>query len=77
MKQRRTRHVNAPCARQMSSERLRAALGNIGTKIVCAVDRSDAEIMAKKLFMVNGEEIKHEVENDLQQEKMHPLQYPV
>jgi Type IV secretion-system coupling protein DNA-binding domain len=60
---------------QMTSERLRAALGNIGTKIVFAVDRSDAEIMAKKLFMVDGEEIKHEVENEFQQEKSHPVYY--
>jgi Type IV secretion-system coupling protein DNA-binding domain len=60
---------------QMPSERLRAALGNIGTKIVFAVDRSDAEIMAKKLFMVDGEEIKHEVEDELQQEKSHPVYY--
>jgi Type IV secretion-system coupling protein DNA-binding domain len=60
---------------QMPSERMRSALGNIGTKIVFAVDRADAEIMAKKLFMVDGEEIKHEVENEYQQEKSHPVYY--
>jgi len=60
---------------QMTSERMRAALGNIGTKVVFAVDREDAEIMAKKLFSVNGERIKHEVENEYQQEKTHPLYY--
>jgi hypothetical protein len=60
---------------QMMSGRMRAALGNIGTKVVFAVDRVDAEIMAKKLFMVDGERVKHEVENEYQQEKSHPLYY--
>jgi hypothetical protein len=60
---------------QMTSERLRTALGNVGTKVVFAVDRTDAEIMAKKMFLVNGEEIKHEVENEVQQEKSHPVYY--
>lgn len=60
---------------QMTSERLRSALGNIGTKIVFAVDRVDAEVMAKKLFQADGERIKHEVENEYQQEKTHPVYY--
>jgi Type IV secretion-system coupling protein DNA-binding domain len=60
---------------QMSSERIKGALGNIGTKIVFAVDRDDAEIMAKKLFMISGEDIKHEVEDERQQEKSHPMFY--
>lgn len=60
---------------QMVSERMRSALGNIGTKIVFAVDRIDAEIMAKKLFQPDSERIKHEVENEYQQEKTHPVFY--
>jgi hypothetical protein len=60
---------------QMENARLVSALSNIGTKIVFTVDRSDAEIMAKKLFAVDGEEIKHEVENEVQQDKSHPVYY--
>ena len=60
---------------QMTSERMRAALGNIGTKIVFAVDRVDAEIMVKKLFQISGEDIKHEVEDEIHQEKTHPVFY--
>ncbi len=60
---------------QMTSERIQAALGNIGTKIVFAVDRGDAEIMAKKLYQVTSEEVKHEVSSSEQQGRMHPLYY--
>ena len=62
---------------QLESSHLIAALGNIGTQVVFAVDRGDAEIMAKKLFSVEVEEIKHEVPNKAQQGKMHPLYYSV
>lgn len=60
---------------QLTSARIQAALGNIGTKIVFAVDRGDAEIMVKKLYQVSTEEIKHQVEDPLQQEKTHPVFY--
>lgn len=60
---------------QMPGERLRAALGNIGTKIVFAADRDDAEVMARKLFFASGENIKHEVENEGQQDRTHPVYY--
>jgi Type IV secretion-system coupling protein DNA-binding domain len=60
---------------QMTSERLRSALGNVGTKIVFAADRADAEVMARQLFLVSGEAIKHEVEDEHQQEKSHPVYY--
>ncbi len=60
---------------QISSERMPAALGNIGTKIVFAIDRLDAEIMAKKLFLVDGEQVKHEVVEKAQQERSHPVFY--
>lgn len=54
---------------------MRSALGNIGTKIVFAVDRVDAEVMAKKLFLVSGEEIKHEVVDEVALDKTHPVFY--
>ncbi len=60
---------------QMTSERLQVALGNIGTKIVFAVDRTDAELMAKKLFQISGDEVKHEVEDSDHQDKTHPVFY--
>ncbi len=60
---------------QVDYERMRSALGNIGTKIVFAVDRDDAEIMAKKLFVISGEEIKHQVESSDAQERTHPVFY--
>jgi hypothetical protein len=59
----------------IESERMRAALGNIGTKVVFAVDRADAEIMAKKLFAVDGERVKHAVADDEAQERSHPVYY--
>jgi len=55
--------------------RMRGALGNVQTKIVFGVEREDAEIMAKKLFSVNGEEVKHEVKDEWQQERTHPVFY--
>lgn len=57
------------------SERMTSALGNIGTKIVFAVDRTDAETMAKKLFLISGEEVKHTVESEPHQDKTHPVFY--
>lgn len=60
---------------QVSTERMQSALGNIGTKIVFNVDRADAEVMAKKMFFVDAEQIKHEVEDELHQEKTHPVYY--
>ena len=60
---------------QMTSDYLRAALGNIQTKIIFGVDREDAEVLAKKLFTTSGEEIKHTVADANQQERSHPLFY--
>jgi len=60
---------------QMTSERMQSALGNIGTKVIFAIDRYDAEVMAKKLFTVEIEQIKHEVTDQLQQERSHPVYY--
>ncbi len=60
---------------QMTSQRIQAALGNIGTKIVFAVDRADAEVMAKSLYQVSADEIKHEVASGEGQARTHPLYY--
>lgn len=60
---------------QMDNAHLISALGNVGVKIVFAVDRTDAEVMVKKLFAVGSERIKHEVVDEAQQEKSHPLFY--
>ncbi len=56
-------------------QRMIGALGNIQTKIVFAVDRCDAEILARKLFSVNGERVKHTVSDDAQQDRTHPVFY--
>jgi hypothetical protein len=53
--------------------RVSSALGNVGIKAVFAVDRQDAEVMARKLFTVDTEEIKH----DAQTETQHPLYSPL
>ena len=42
------------------------ALGDIQIKIVFAVERNDAEILARKLFSVNGKQIKHTVIDNAQ-----------
>src|SRR5207245_9498637 len=60
---------------QLRNNYLLSALGNIGTKILFAVDRVDAEVMAKKLFAVDGEQIKHQVTNEYHKEKSHPVYY--
>lgn len=56
-------------------QRMIGALGNIQTKVVFAVDRTDAEILARKLFSVNGERVKHTVSDDAQQDRTHPVFY--
>jgi hypothetical protein len=55
------------------SERMSSALGNVGIKVVFSVDRSDAEVMAPKLFAVNTEEIKREANTDTQHPVFSPL----
>lgn len=60
---------------QMDNTHLVSALGNVGVKIVFAVDRTDAEVMVKKLFAVDSERVKHLVEDEMQQEKSHPVFY--
>lgn len=60
---------------QMDNAHLISALGNVGVKAVFAVDRVDAEIMVKKLFFVESERVKHEIEDELQQPRSHPVYY--
>lgn len=60
---------------QMDNAHLVSALGNVGVKVVFAVDRSDAEVMVKKLFAIGSERVKHLVEDETQQEKSHPVYY--
>lgn len=53
--------------------RIASALGNVGIKVVFAVDREDAEIMARKLFAVDTTEVKREAQTDTQ----HPVYAPL
>lgn len=57
------------------NDRMRGALGNIQLKIAFGLSREDAEIMTRHLFQVDGERIKHQVQDDLQQERSHPVFY--
>lgn len=54
-------------------DRITSALGNVGIKVVFGIDREDAEVMAKKLFFVDTEEVKHDAQSDGQ----HPLYAPL
>ncbi|MCI0627470.1 MAG: type IV secretion system DNA-binding domain-containing protein [Acidobacteria bacterium] len=54
-------------------QRVNSALGNVGIKVVFAIDREDAEVMARKLFAVDTEQVKH----DAQTETQHPLFSPL
>lgn len=60
---------------QMQNTHLVSALGNVGIKVVFAIDRLDAEIMVKKLFAIDPERVKHLVTNAEQQDKSHPVYY--
>lgn len=51
----------------------KGAVGNIGVKVVFGVDREDAEVMTKKLFDVELEEVKSEAHTEVQ----HPIFYPL
>ena len=52
-------------------ERMKGALGNVGTRVAFALDREDAEAMARKLFDVDVDEVKDEPHGAVQ----HPLYY--
>lgn len=57
------------------NERMKGALGNIQLKVVFGVSRPDAEILARQLYHVNGERIKHVVSDSSQQDRSHPIFY--
>ena len=52
---------------------MRGALGNVGTLVCFALDRSDAELQAKRIFLPHGENIKQEAKTDNQ----NPVYYPL
>ena len=52
---------------------MRGALGNVGTLVCFGLDRSDAELQAKRIFLPHGEKIKQEAKTDNQ----YPVYYPL
>ncbi len=65
----RKRHLYLVLAHQQLSqldERMRGALGNVGTLVCFGLDRSDAEIQAKRIFLPQGEQVKQEAKTDSQ-----------
>jgi hypothetical protein len=72
----RKRHLYLVLAHQQLSqldERMRGALGNVGTLVCFGLDRSDAELQAKRVFLPHGENIKQEAKSDNQ----YPVYYPL
>jgi len=72
----RKRHLYLVLAHQQLSqldERMRGALGNVGTLVCFGLDRSDAELQAKRIFLPHGENIKQEAKTDNQ----YPVYYPL
>ena len=72
----RKRHLYLVLAHQQLSqldERMRGALGNVGTLVCFGLDRSDAELQAKRIFLPHGEKIKQEAKTDTQ----YPIFYPL
>lgn len=70
----RKRHLYLILAHQQLSqldEQMRGALGNVGTLVCFGIDRSDAEIQAKRIFLPHGEQIKEQAKKDSQ----YPLYY--
>src|SRR5262249_13946682 len=54
-------------------ERITSALGNVGIKVVFLVEREDAELLAKKIFFVDTNAVKHDAGSVSQ----HPLFDPL
>ena len=52
---------------------MRGALGNVGTLVCFGLDRSDAELQAKRVFLPHGENIKEQAKTDTQ----YPIYYPL
>jgi type IV secretory pathway VirB4 component len=65
----RKRHLYLILAHQQLSqldEQMRGSLGNVGTLVCFGIDRSDAEIQAKRIFLPHGEDIKEKAKRDSQ-----------
>jgi hypothetical protein len=62
-----------PHPKYVSEVLKRNTLGNIQLKVAFGVSRQDAEILAKHLFQVDGERIKHLVPDPNQQGRSHPI----
>ena len=76
MAEARKRHLYLVLAHQQLSqldERMRGALGNVGTLVCFGLDRSDAELQAKRIFLPHGENIKEQAKTDNQ----YPIYYPL
>ena len=70
----RKRHLYLVLAHQQLSqldEKMRGALGNVGTLACFGLDRSDAEIQAKRIFLPHSQQVKQEAKTDTQR----PLYY--
>ena len=52
---------------------LRGVLESVGTLVCFGLDRSDAELQAKRIFLPHGENIKQEAKTDNQ----YPVYYPL
>jgi len=72
----RKRHLYLVLAHQQLNqldERMRGALGNVGTLVCFGLDRSDAELQAKRIFLPHGKNIKEQAKTDSQ----YPVYYPL
>jgi len=59
------------------SERVRGAVGNVGTGVIFRLGRSDAEETAGLLLRHDPWQIKHEVRDKLLRRRMHPVYVPL
>jgi len=62
---------------QIGSRRLQGALENAQIKVIFGTGRETAEAIARDLFTPDLEEVKHEVEDEVQKERTHPTFYPL
>lgn len=70
----RKRHLYLVLAHQQLSqldERMREAFGNVRTLVCFGLDRSDAELQAKRIFLPHGKKIKQETKTN----KQYPVYY--
>ena len=60
---------------QLGGGRLQGALENAQIKVVFGTGRQTAQALVEELFMADLKEVKHEVEDERQQERTHPTFY--